>query len=143
MKHLTFKDEKVMREALSVAWHPILIDIYQWIASRQPGTTITSAYRAGGGGIHDTNPLRAFDLRSWDILEPEYWHDAINAAWSYDYTRPAMRVCVLHAVCPKCGTNHDYLNGGLVNKCRVCGTGIAGNFHFHVQCHPHTRKLTS
>lgn len=133
MVQLNFKNLEVLYEALHVPWHIILIDIYAWILERVNSVTITSAFRWDSEGVHNTNPLRAFDLRSHDMPDPEKLHDDMNKFWVYDPARPHMRVCVLHAICPKCKTNHDVLNG-IVNVCVSCGTDITSHWHFHVQC---------
>ena len=69
------------------------------------------------GDIHDTNPLRAFDTRTWDFTTAECWHmrDKMNNAFTYDPKRPEKKVCVYHKV----GNNAP---------------------HFHVQVHPNTTR---
>lgn len=65
--------------------------------------------------IHDSNPLRAFDIRSWmfTLDECEEIRDAVNEEFTYDPTRPEKKVCVYHGV----GRNA---------------------MHFHIQVHPNT-----
>jgi hypothetical protein len=69
--------------------------------------------------IHDTNPLRAFDIRSWmfSVDECEEIRDRVNEEFTYDPTRPDKKVCVYHGV----GKNA---------------------IHFHLQVHPNTVTKT-
>lgn len=65
--------------------------------------------------IHDSDPLRAFDIRSWMFStdECEEIRDKINEEFTYDTKRPQKKVCVYH--------------------------GIGRNaMHFHIQVHPNT-----
>ena len=63
-------------------------------------------------GIHNTDPLRAIDLRSWTIRNPELIAEKINKAWIYDPKRPDKKACVYHDI----GQGH----------------------HFHLQVHDNT-----
>ena len=63
-------------------------------------------------GIHGTNPLRAIDLRSWTMRNPEIIAEKINKAWIYDPKRPEYKVCVYH--------------------------NIGQGYHFHLQVHDNT-----
>jgi hypothetical protein len=109
------KNEQVERNILAVAWHPKLIQLYQWIKDCYPEALITSAYREGDKGVHGTDPLRGFDLRSWVFDDPESVKDDINEMWVYDPTRPDKKVAILHDV----------------------GQGM----HFHLQVHDNTQFL--
>lgn len=54
--------------------------------------TITSVSRADGG-IHDTFPLRAVDLRCRNKAVGEVLCQLVNDTWQYDYNRPELMVC--------------------------------------------------
>ena len=70
--------------------------------------TITSPYRIDDGGIHETLPLRATDIRcpieEFGVLIAKY----VNSKYKYDPDRPHMNCCLWH------------------------------DFHLHFQVHPNT-----
>jgi len=107
-----YKDEEVFTRALVKPWHPKLVKLSLWLYSLDIEMIFTSCYREGDKGVHGTNPLRGFDLRSRVIHDPETVEDMTNDHWKYDPRRPGKRVCMLHNV----------------------GQGI----HFHFQVHPRT-----
>jgi hypothetical protein len=78
-------------------------------------------------------------LRGWNLKEPEKIAEDINSCWIYDPKRPNMRVCVYHAVCPKCKTNHD-VTEGFTPYCRGCAKYIGEQWHLHIQVHSDTVK---
>ena len=109
------KDTDVLKNLIDRKWHPMLVDIVLWIAENY-GLCFTEGWRPARhkGDVHDTDPLRAVDLRHWiypDEIIQEIEH-AGNQRWIYDPTRPKMKCIILHSV----------------------GSG----FHFHVQVHPNT-----
>ena len=73
-------------------------------------------------GIHGTNPLRAIDLRSWTMRNPELIEEKINKAWIYDTDRPQYNVCVYHES----------------KRTQPDGTIKDLGFHFHLQVHDNT-----
>ena len=114
MSEIGYKDLKVLRNILAVAWHPILIALFLWMCVRYSKGKIllTDAYRKGDKGVHGTDPLRGFDLRSSVFDNPELVAEDVNSVWIYDPDRPHMKCCILHDV----------------------GKGI----HLHFQVHPKT-----
>ena len=96
---LTVKDEHIFQNLFQNAWHPILVDLLEWIRMTmlKPLPVITSAYRPGDKGVHGTDPLRAVDLRSHG-LDAHAVCDSINEHWQYDSTRPKMRCAIFHDV---------------------------------------------
>ena len=112
---IEFKDDGVLEDCLRVRWHPTLIQVLNWIVENFRDVTITEGWREGGPkDVHCTDPLRAFDMRSWVFPEPEFVETKINRAWIYDKKRPLMQVANLHD----------------------SGQGI----HLHIQIHPNTVK---
>lgn len=122
MMEFQYKNEAVFRAAHAVPWHPILLDVNEWIYGRYGVVVLTSAYRAKkiypkDSGMHATNPLRADDIRVWvyatpyDLLEKD-----INDNWQYDPKRPEKKVALIHDT----------------------GQGI----HGHIQVHPNTVRIT-
>lgn len=116
-KKIEVKDVDVLRSLINRRWDPVLLDIALWVA-QEYGLCFTQGWRDEGraGDVHNTDPLRAMDLRSWfyrpdEALEIEA---RINAIWIYDHNRPEKQ----------CAWIHD------------SGRGI----HFHVQVHPHTKR---
>jgi len=105
-----YKEEEVFTGAFIKPWHPKLIKLALWVYSLDIEMIFTSCYRDGDSGVHGTDPLRGFDLRSRVIHDPETVEEITNAHWTYDPKRPSKRVCMLHNV----------------------GQGI----HFHFQVHP-------
>jgi len=114
MSYICFKDLNVLKEILTVPWHTKLIAIYVWLLVRYSNDKliITSAYRAGDTGVHGTNPLRAFDLRSTVFDNAMDVCDDINNNWTYDSMRKSKLVAMIHDI----------------------GQGI----HFHIQIHSNT-----
>ena len=111
-----FKNEQVFRSAFVVPWHPKLIDVYLWLAEMDIETIFTCLYeKRDYPGVHNSNPLRGFDLRSRAIDSPDIIEDMTNDHWQYDPKRPGLKVCLLHNV----------------------GRGM----HFHFQVHPRTILL--
>lgn len=93
------KDEVVFENLFWVAWHPILIDLVQWVRMTMLPVlpVVTSAYRVGDKGVHGTDPLRGIDIRSHDI-DGKSVVDKINEHWQYDSSRPEMQCAILHNV---------------------------------------------
>ena len=116
---IAYKDETVLRHC-SVRWHPILIDVLLWIGrfTDEP-IILTEGWRNAPkwkpSDIHCTDPLRAFDLRSWAFHSPERIEAEINRHWTYDPDRPRLNVALLH----------DSGNG----------------LHFHIQVHDSTHLI--
>ncbi len=141
MIKITCKNQKTLKSILVEGWHPTLINIYLWIINKYPDAIITEGYRLRDMGVHGTKPLRAFDLRAWSFKAPEKVAEDINKNWSYDHIRPHLQVCVFHAVCPICKTNHNITNEGMVKTCVKCSADISGHWHFHIQCSEYTKQI--
>jgi len=133
-----YKNHKVLGRMFHVPWHPKLLELLVWSTfalhtDHGNNLVVTSSWRPtkihpGDSGIHITNPLRAFDLRSHRQTEdgeyvsifgvsPEEIRDAFNHCWRYDPQRPEMRVCVFHDT----------------------GRG----YHLHLQVHPRSLLVKS
>ena len=116
-----FKDTSVLRACFKNAWHPKLIEVLIWIGENFNGAMaiITEGWRmAHAGDVHCTNPLRAFDMRSWVFKNPELVETKINEAWEYDPQRPDKQVAWYHEASE--------------------GSG----YHLHIQVHPRTQRRT-
>ena len=101
MSALYYKNHKVLVGMFKRAWHPKLIELLTWLTVRHSKITLTSASRdkpihSNDSGIHMTDPLRAFDLRSRDFPDPKRIEADINANFVYDPQRPYLQVCVYH-----------------------------------------------
>ena len=117
--NLAFKSQAIFENFCKVPLHPKLTRLLLWLYDEHIELIVTSAYRdkkiyANDPGIHGTNPLRAIDLRSWIMPDPEAKAEGINEHWIYDSDRPSLKVCVYHNV----------------------GQGD----HFHLQVHDNTIK---
>jgi len=99
-----------------------LLTIIIYEVAKKFGIVITESYRdkQHPNDLHGTQPVRAIDLRSWcygtdqAAYKIERW---INKRWAYDYNRPERKVAIIHRV----------------------GSGA---MHFHIQVHPHTRRVS-
>ena len=120
INRFNFDNYRIMERALSVPWHPKLIELNLCFVTRYSYVVVvTSAYRpkkihVNDSGIHGTIPLRADDLSSVEFDDPEGIRDDMNSLWIYDPERPQLKVCVYHDV----------------------GFGP----HFHLQVHDNTRR---
>ena len=140
---LEAKNEEVLRNAIEISWHPILMDLYLWELSRfgEAQLMITCAYEHRNyPSVHDVIPLRGYDLRSWLFKHPEEVANDINSHWIYDSKtdnpdRVKFKVVRLHARCPKCGFDTE---PPLRENCGECDTNIEGHWHFHNQVHDNT-----
>lgn len=112
---LQFKNETVFYNFTARALHPQLAAVLHWFWKRYFDVIVTSAWREQDSGIHNTDPLRAVDLRSWVFPDPEARADEINRAWLYDPLRTRLNVCIYHDT----------------------GRGV----HFHIQVHDRTVRL--
>ncbi len=94
--------------------HPNLYDVLTWLLEWWPASFIITSLHREGMTIHNTEPLRAMDVRSFDFSKEasKLIEERINNEWVYDPQRPAMKVCLWHDV----------------------GRGE----HFHVQVHDRT-----
>ena len=94
------KDKTVLRGVLSVGWHPLLINLYEWLLDRHESKIVlTCGYEARDyASTHSVVPLRAFDIRSWTFADPKAVVDEINAVWMYDYERPDKVIAIYHDV---------------------------------------------
>lgn len=112
------KDIDILRGLMERNFNPLLINIILDIADTY-GVVITESYREKKhrNDLHGTNPVRAIDIRWWeysDMLAKKINND-INIKWIYDPHRPEKTVSMIHAV-------------------------EGGTKHFHIQCHPRTRR---
>jgi len=116
-KKIQIKDVHVLKALLNRRIDGRLLEIILWVA-QEYGLCFTEGWRDLGrsGDVHNTDPLRAVDLRSW-FYRPDVAKEieaAINARWSYDHRRPEKNCAWIHN----------------------SGQGV----HFHVQVHPNTRR---
>ena len=95
---IQYKDNSVLRGMLCRSWHPILINMLEWLLNRYPDKIlITCAYEDRDyPSTHSVEPLRAFDLRSWMFEDPEALAEEINRHWIYDYDRMEKKVALYH-----------------------------------------------
>ena len=132
------KQTKILGDALLVAWHPKLVELYLWELIRYGSERIlvTCAYEDRGyASVHATVPLRGFDLRERLFKNAEEVAQDINHHWIYDVDRPELNVVRLHAVCGKCRFDHE---PPIRDVCDGCGKDIKYNWHFHNQVHDNT-----
>lgn len=127
---LKLKNLIVAEQVLAPQWHSTLLKLFQWQATRYSEYTFTSGYRKDDEGIHGVLPLRAYDWSAHSFDQPLSVAEDTNKNWVYDPKRPQYDVCLFHAVCPKCGTNHMW---HFVSKCKQCNEPIVTNWHFHNQ----------
>jgi hypothetical protein len=110
---IKIKDAIVFQKVFEVSWHPILVDLFQWIQETlvEEFPIITSAYRKNDKGVRGTDPLRGLDIRGKgkEAIEKV---EKINSHWEYDSSRPHMKCAIVHNV----------------------GKGE----HIHLQVHPNT-----
>lgn len=91
--------------------HPTLRFIIRDLESNIGPFKCTSLWR-GGGGIHDTIPLRAVDISCHAAIVGRAIKEWINSRWEYDPERREYEVCLYH------------------------GEPV----HIHLQCHRNTRR---
>ena len=144
MSHgIVIKNEEVLDSLLNNPYHSKLRKLIKWISAKY-GILITEGHRTARhpGDVHSTVPTRAIDARSriykTDGQTECKVADDINSHWIYDHRRPNYKCCVLHAHCPKCGTNHY---PPVREKCDNCGESILWNWHFHLQVHSRTKFI--
>ena len=101
MSCLGFKNIKVLKGMLNVAWHPTLTQLLAWLMVRYSASKIliTCGYEERGRfSVHSVVPLRGFDLRSTLFDDPASIEKDVNDHWIYDPARPEKRVCLYHNV---------------------------------------------
>ena len=74
--------------------HPNLIKLMDWLTVEFPDLDVITSARRYTGGVHDTNPLRAVDVRCWDDDDGETVEVFTNTWW--DYGKPGKNVCLYH-----------------------------------------------
>lgn len=139
----------VLRELITVPWHPMLQEIVFWTCEQWPGQIVfTSGYRKDSKGVHGQDPLRGGDLRSREFKNPRQVEDAINQEW--DYGKKPYEVCIYHQTvkCEKCGKKFEVdPDIGIIasTACPKChaGIGFLKDFgpHFHLQSRDQTRRM--
>ena len=93
------KNNDVILGVLAVPWEPKLKELLIWIENKWSNNTITCAYeKRDYSSVHSTIPLRGFDLRSRNFIDPQKIADEINSQWIYDPQRPEKKCCVFHDV---------------------------------------------
>lgn len=108
--NIAFKNNELFRSFCTIPRHPNLIEVLLWVSHlKKMEIVVTSDFREkpihdNDPGIHGTNPLRAIDLRSWIIRNPELVAEKINKAWIYDPNRLKFKVCVYHDI----GQGHHF-----------------------------------
>lgn len=76
-------------------FHPTLRLIIKDIEHYTGPLRTTSLWR-GGGGIHDTIPLRAIDASCHSAKVGDAMAEWVNTRWIYDADRPEKMVCLYH-----------------------------------------------
>jgi len=135
---IKIKSAKVLTGLMTVAFHPNMIHLANWIAVRLSEVVFTSAYRKDDLGIAGMVPCRHLDIRSWIYEKGWEVADDINAHWTYDPDRPQYKCALYHAKCPKCGQDHRYV---FTKLCEACGKDITYHYHIHCQVHDNTKYL--
>ena len=112
--NIAFKNDDLFRSFCTIPRHPILIEVMLWmnylkIGRQRLELIVTSDHREKlihdkDPGIHNTDPQRAIDFRSWTMRNPEIIKEKINKAWIYDPNRPKFKVCVYHNI----GQGHHF-----------------------------------
>jgi hypothetical protein len=113
-----YSSDRIFRNCHIVPWHFNLIKVATWLTGIAEELIFTSGHRSKliyskDSGIHGTDPLRAFDLRSYIYKSPKNIENRINSVWTYDYERPQYNVAKYHDT----------------------GLGV----HFHIQVHDNTK----
>ena len=90
------KNRDVLESLLAWIFHSKLRKLIYWLLGWCENITITEGYREPlhPGDVHSTKPVRAIDIRSWRLKDPQAVADKINKHWIYDPNRPEMRCCV-------------------------------------------------
>ena len=101
-KEIKVKDADVLIGLMERRFAPLLIKIIVYMANRW-GLVMTESYREKRhmNDLHGCQPVRAVDLRSWcygSESAARLIADEINSMWSYDPTRPRLKVALLHKV---------------------------------------------
>lgn len=114
-----YSSDRIFRNCHIVPWHFNLIKIANWLIGITDELVFTSGYRThlihdNDSGIHITDPLRAFDIRSYLYKSPKNIENRINSVWAYDPERP-----------------------GKYNVANYHDTGLG--VHFHIQVHNNTK----
>lgn len=145
---IAIKSNTVFFELVIHAWHPVLLELITWMEKHYSGRVlITSGFRLDDGGIHETVPLRAVDLRSTSFhsYNPVYVAEEINDRW--DYGKGRIKVCVFHrrGVCKTCRHKFELdVKLGVIasTKCPKCHGWKIKDYgpHFHLQVRNETRR---
>lgn len=109
---IKIKSTKIFLGLMAKQAHPLLVEVLAWLDLKNIPITVTSFFRRSGSGVHSTYPVRAIDLRSRDMQDPQAIAELINENWTYDSARPHLKVALYHDA----------------------GSG----FHFHIQVHNNT-----
>jgi len=134
----------VVASVFRVGWHPKLIEILSWLYGHYPGRIVlTCGHRkskwTNRPDVHNTDLLRAGDLRSREFPNPEVVEAWINQNW--DYGKEPYQVCKYHrsARC-KCGNVFGIdTRKGLIQSqtCPSCAADYSSLVdlgpHFHIQ----------
>lgn len=143
----------IIASVFRVGWHPKLIEVVSWLYKHEPDRIVlTCGHRRSRWmnrpDVHNTDLLRAFDLRS-----REFANATITAAWvnqNWEYGKEPYSVCLFHrsARCQKCSNVFGIsTNLGLVlgEMCPSCKAEL-GNLtdlgpHFHIQVRNETKYI--
>jgi len=135
----------VIASVFRVGWHPKLIEVNLWIYKHNPDRIVlTCGHRESKWmnrpDIHNTDPLRADDLRAREFANPEITEAWINQNW--DYGKKPYRVCMYHrsARCNKCANVFGIDTRKGLTRSQTCPSCAAGSNslvdlgpHFHIQ----------
>lgn len=141
--NIFIKNSTVLRELVSFPWHNKLIEVISWLHNKLPGCILLTSGHRTNSQIHNTNPLRAVDLRSSVFSEPFKVRDYINENWIYgDGVR---NVCLFHRViiCKNCKNKQeaDPTKSLYGIKCVKCSNSNFEDWgpHFHIQVSDRTK----
>lgn len=104
--------EQILIKTETLRLHKNLDALLDWLGQEIPWyRLIITCHKRSDGGIHDTDPLRAVDLRCRDKHIGEYIETLINIWW--DYGKPPYNCCLAH--------------------------GAGSNYHLHLQVRDQTK----
>lgn len=99
MAQLEYKNLNVLKSLFTKAWHINLIGVLQWMVLRYNRVYFTQGWESRDyASVHNTDPLRGFDIRHSVYDDPAEVVNDINKHWIYDPERPEMKVAMLHDI---------------------------------------------
>jgi len=96
---ITIKDTEVLNSILTHRAHPKMVELIVWFTVRYSQTVFTCAFEARDyPSVHDEDPYRGMDVRSWVFDDPQAVVDDINNHFQYDPERPEIKTAIYHDV---------------------------------------------